>query len=118
MSFIFLQLCLREQRIETNAFICNKMAHFCISCKQTVTSRQEAILCDGCERWQHRICGTNISRKDYRAAVRSGRGIDWCCVDCLNMSTGFLIPEAESTSRTLDNISGKCVLYYINLHSC
>ena len=83
------------------------MTHFCISCKETVSSRQEAILCDGCDRWQHRICGTNISRKDYHAAVRSGNGIDWHCVDCLNMSAG-----SEST-RTQDNISGKCAILYL-----
>ena len=82
------------------------MSDLCIRCKKTVSSQQEAIQCDGCDRWQHRICGTNITRKDYRTAVRSGQGIDWRCEDCANMSAGYLIPEAESTRRE-DNVSGE-----------
>ena len=44
---------------------------YCIFCAKEVTSRQEALLCDGCDRWQHRRCQTGITREDYRAAVRS-----------------------------------------------
>ena len=70
----------------------------CIRCKEPVRPRrQEGVQCDVCNRWQHRICDTGISREDYRRAVRSGDGIDWRCEDCLNMSMGLLLPNAESS---------------------
>ena len=54
----------------------------CIVCDQIVRPRQEALLCDGCERWQHRTCQTSIIQHDYREAVRSGGSINWHCEDC------------------------------------
>ena len=30
----------------------------CIQCNSIVRPRQEALQCDGCQRWQHRICNT------------------------------------------------------------
>lgn len=32
----------------------------CISCNFPVRTRQEALACDGCHRWQHRTCQTGI----------------------------------------------------------
>ena len=43
---------------------------YCVSCSEIVTTHQEALLCDRCERWQHRRCGTGITRETYRRAVR------------------------------------------------
>ena len=43
----------------------------CIYCNKKVTSRQEALLCENCNRWQHRICKTGILRKEYLQAVKS-----------------------------------------------
>ena len=54
----------------------------CISCKSTVRPRQEALQCDGCNRWQHRKCQTGISQAQYRAAVQSQVPIDWWCDSC------------------------------------
>ena len=34
------------------------MADKCFSCNQTVTTRQQAIQCDGCLKWNHRTCNT------------------------------------------------------------
>ena len=51
----------------------------CIICRTPVRPRQQAIQCDGCYRWNHRMCNTGISQEEYRAAVREGNGIDWCC---------------------------------------
>ena len=85
----------------------------CILCKEAVRPRQEGIQCDVCDRWQHRICDTAISREDYRRAVRSGDGIDWRCEDCLNMSAGFL-PNAES-SRVDGNPLGECFRFFEEL---
>ena len=33
-------------------------SYCCIFCSEEVSSRQKALLCDGCERWQHRRCQT------------------------------------------------------------
>ena len=39
------------------------MADKCISCNQTVTTRQQAIQCDGCLKWNHRTC--NIGKLNF-----------------------------------------------------
>ena len=38
-------------------------SYYCLFCAEEVISRQEALLCDGCDRWQHRRCQTCITRK-------------------------------------------------------
>ena len=39
-------------------------SYYCLwLCAEEVTSRQEALLCDGCDRWQHQRCQTGITRK-------------------------------------------------------
>ncbi|KAK3879971.1 hypothetical protein Pcinc_015498 [Petrolisthes cinctipes] len=53
------------------------MADFCLVCQSTVRPRQEGLLCDGCNLWQHRTCGSGISRDQYRTAVKQGAEIDW-----------------------------------------
>ena len=70
------------------------MAHLCIACKQIVTSRQEALLCDGCNKWQHRKCNTGISREVYRNVVQCGDDIPWQCERC---ATFVELPNFEST---------------------
>ena len=42
------------------------MAYTCIQCKKFVNSRQEALLCGGCNKWQHRKCSSGVSREMYR----------------------------------------------------
>ncbi len=54
----------------------------CIACERPVTNRQQGSECDGCQRWQHRTCGTGITQAEYRAAARAGREIDWRCATC------------------------------------
>ena len=54
----------------------------CVKCDFEVRQRQEALLCEGCNRWQHRTCGTGVTREEYRAAIRSGGSIDWRCLQC------------------------------------
>lgn len=43
---------------------------------------QEALLCDGCNFWQHRACETGITREEYRRAVREGLEVNWRCATC------------------------------------
>ena len=77
--------------------VINMDSFYCIFCTEIVTSRQEALLCDGCDRWQHRRCETGITREQYRAAVRSGEDVIWRCLYCGENSTEHSLPVAEST---------------------
>lgn len=70
------------------------MSSKCISCKKLIRARQQGLQCDGCNRWQHRVCGTGISLADYREAVQTDSPIDWRCAECMSES---LLPVAEST---------------------
>ena len=42
-----------------------------------LASTTEALLCDGCNKWQHRTCRSGVSRQMYRNAVKSGEDIPW-----------------------------------------
>ncbi|KAG0705137.1 hypothetical protein GWK47_024547 [Chionoecetes opilio] len=48
----------------------------------------EALVCDGYMSWQHRTCGSGVTRKEYRAAVKEGHDIDWMCNFCRTLDTG------------------------------
>ncbi|PFX29626.1 hypothetical protein AWC38_SpisGene5602 [Stylophora pistillata] len=50
----------------------------CIVCDKPIRPKQQAIQCDGCFRWNHRIYKTEV----YRAAVRDGKEIDGQCAMC------------------------------------
>ena len=79
----------------------------CIVCDQTVRPRQEALLCDRCELWQHRTCQTGISQLDYREAVRSGKSIDSRCVECegpIMNSTPLIFTDDEQVRKS-ENIA-------------
>ena len=67
---------------------------YCIFCSEIVTSRQEALLCGGCEKWQHRRCHTGVDRATYRQAVRDGQDISWTCPYCKEETP---VPTAASS---------------------
>ena len=46
-----------------------ELQFYCVSYSEIVTTRQEALLCDGCERWQHRRHGTGITRGEQSERV-------------------------------------------------
>ena len=75
-------------------------SYYCLFCAEEVTSRQEALLFDGCDRWQHRRCQTGITREQYREAVRSGLEVIWQCLYCSASST----PIAESTRLSYEDM--------------
>eukprot|EP00057_Strongylocentrotus_purpuratus_P029385 XP_011683859.1 PREDICTED: uncharacterized protein LOC100890943 [Strongylocentrotus purpuratus] len=52
----------------------------CLQCGKEVRPRQQALECDSCSRWQHRLCNTGITLQQYRAAMKEG--IDWTCSGC------------------------------------
>ncbi|XP_068717576.1 uncharacterized protein [Montipora capricornis] len=74
--------------------------NICNVCNFAVRPRQEGLQCDGCYRWQHRTCDTGISRAQYRAAVRSGEGIDWSCQVC--METPYF--ESSGMEEDMDSL--------------
>ena len=62
----------------------------CVACKEPVRPRQQGLQCNGCFRWNHRVCNTGISLEVYRAAVNEGAEIEWQCEFCQH-------PDADST---------------------
>ena len=72
----------------------------CLACGQTVRPRQEAIQCENCSFWQHRICNTGIMREIYRKVVRGEEEIQWECASCLNFALHAELPLHESTRQS------------------
>ena len=58
----------------------------CLECGQTVRPRQEAIQCENCSFWQHRICKTGITSHCYQRAVRGAEEIVWNCASCVEIN--------------------------------
>ena len=54
----------------------------CIICNIEVRPRQEALQCEGCDRWQHKKCNSGITQDQYCQAVNNKSEIDWKCTDC------------------------------------
>ncbi|XP_068230924.1 uncharacterized protein [Palaemon carinicauda] len=91
----------------------------CLLCLNTVRPRQEALLCDGCNLWQHRTCGTGVTREDYRKAVREGVEIDWRCATCSSKlgNTADCITDHPPDEALVDNLinedsvnNGECLI--------
>ena len=53
-------------------------SYYCIFCPKEITSRQEALLCNGCDKWQDWQCQTGITRELYRDTVQNKTGCDFC----------------------------------------
>ena len=71
---------------------------FCIVCGKDVRPRQEALQCDGCHGWQHRICDTKISRDFYRRLVKKQVSLEkWLCSSCTVPNVESFLPSTEST---------------------
>ena len=71
----------------------------CIKCKQEVRPRQEALLCDSCDEWQHRTCNSGITRNQYCQAVKDGADIKWQCTPCrLRQDSTTPGPSHEASS--------------------
>ena len=65
-------------------------SELCVLCSKTVRPRQEALKCDACHRWQHRICNTGITRSFYRKMVRGEAEMEeWYCVECKELSVNY-----------------------------
>ena len=60
-----------------------------------VNKRHEALLRDGCNKWQHRTCSRGVPRDMYRSLVKSGEDIPWRCKPCSTLHPTR--PNFEST---------------------
>ena len=69
----------------------------CIECGNEVQPRRQALQCDDCGFWQHRMCGTSIDQATYSLAGTRGR-MDWLCVACSLAASNpsEQVPVAES----------------------
>ena len=47
--------------------------NLCIFCEREVTWEDEAVSCDLCERWQHRLCFTGITPEKYNRTEYTAR---------------------------------------------
>ncbi|KAH3868409.1 hypothetical protein DPMN_031556 [Dreissena polymorpha] len=54
----------------------------CMKCMKNVPRRMHAVSCDGCGRWQHRLCDTGITSEQYRLMSSGQLTMEWSCVDC------------------------------------
>lgn len=55
----------------------------CVYCGKEVRPRQQALNCDNCNRWQHRVCATSITQKEYRLIVKGELDLgEWFCFKC------------------------------------
>lgn len=94
--------------IVPNSFLKNYIMNLCIVCELTVRPHQQALLCDGRQRWQHCTCNTGISQTDYREAVHLDQSINWRCDSCEEpaplLNSTYLEADRESTPlRFSDN---------------
>ena len=95
----------RSQAATTSSCRFRPIMNPCIVCELTVRPRQQALLCDGCQRWQHHTCNTGVGQDDYREAVRLDQSINWRCYPCGNveeppipiLSSTYLHADREST---------------------
>ena len=55
------------------------MTHLCLKCSKKVRKRQEAILCDNCQQWCHRTCGTGTTVAQTEEPNPSGK---YCHLGC------------------------------------
>ena len=72
----------------------------CIARHRTVLLRQEAIQCDVCRLWQHRIYNTGISRQIYRQAVRGIAELQWVCDICYTLESSISVPLSPTPPRS------------------
>ena len=79
------------------------VAYPCITCGSEVRPRQQALLCIGCNRWQHRTCGTGLTQTEYRQAIKTQTDVNWECSDCstpTTQTTTFTSTSASTTQTT------------------
>ena len=55
----------------------------CVVCYKLVKPRQQALQCDDCDQWQHRVCQTGLSQRQYWQLVADdSNSYIWRCSVC------------------------------------
>ena len=57
-------------------------SYYCVDWNDKATARQEALLCESCEKWQVRRRNTGITRQQCRDAVKCGFEVVCHCMFC------------------------------------
>lgn len=70
--------------------------HPCRACGQKVRPRQQALQCDACSGWHHRVC-TSITRQTYRELCKI-ESLPWYCCSCQ-------VPDFSTGSSSSCNLS-------------
>ncbi|KAL8624484.1 hypothetical protein ACOMHN_053027 [Nucella lapillus] len=63
----------------------------CLACNRIVGNNHEALQCDGCARWQHRVCGTNFTKEQYLELTRAEYFV-WYCSGCAPQFLNLSVP--------------------------
>ncbi|KAL8571149.1 hypothetical protein ACOMHN_010610 [Nucella lapillus] len=71
----------------------------CLACNRIVGNNHEALQCDGCSRWQHRVCGTNFTKEQYLELTRAEYFV-WYCSGCAPQFLNLSVPT--DTEMDLD----------------
>ena len=87
------------------------MSDLCIKCNLVVTSRQEALLCDGCSKWNHRTCGTGVTRDTY-CTWKKMKEFEWRYSECSPDITN-LQPIFESSRQSIDLFFGGQLTFFL-----
>jgi len=89
-----------KKRVNARAHVHNmeipvKDGH-CNVCYKAVSAREHGLLCDLCEQWVHRRCGTGVTLDRYRdmcREMRRGVEVPWICPRCSAPPKG--VPQSE-----------------------
>ncbi|KAH3872476.1 hypothetical protein DPMN_035692 [Dreissena polymorpha] len=54
----------------------------CVVCGHIVSDECKAIMCDECDRWQHRHCQTGVTLSQYNRMVKGIIELSFVCVPC------------------------------------
>ncbi|KAL8573027.1 hypothetical protein ACOMHN_010457 [Nucella lapillus] len=71
----------------------------CLACNRIVGNNHEALQCDGCARWQHRVCGINFTKEQYLELTRAEYFV-WYCSGCAPQFFNLSVPT--DTEMDLD----------------
>ena len=71
----------------------------CIQCAKEVKSNDKALACDGCDNWQHIMCGNIMPESEYMRMLEDGTVPDWCCSVCLQDDKCIACGDAVSTTQ-------------------
>ena len=91
----------RQPLVKTATTIGQLRQILCMSKRQQklVRPRQQALQCDDCDRWQHRVCKTGLSQRRYRQLVADdSNSYIWQCSVCCGRQVADKEPAGDVVS--------------------